>query len=166
MPRGRELEAHDAGSLPSGTLDAVRVACLGLSSQAVPGLGCHPLDYAAFEGPIHAGEYGGGTVMVWDRGRWYPDRESAEDPRKAYDDGALQFRLEGGKLHGGRMLIRLKGRPAGKARTTGCSSRSATTTRAPATRRRSRSGRPVSALTGRTMEQIAAGAPPLDGRRA
>ena len=43
----------------------------------------HPLDYADFEGVIPKGEYGGGTVMVWDRGHWYPEAESAADPEKS-----------------------------------------------------------------------------------
>ncbi|HJW74524.1 MAG TPA: DNA polymerase ligase N-terminal domain-containing protein, partial [Thermoleophilia bacterium] len=71
----------------------------------------HPLDYAGFEGVIPKGEYGGGTVMVWDRGRWYPHAESAADPEKAYREGALKFRLDGEKLRGGWMLVRLKRRP-------------------------------------------------------
>ena len=70
----------------------------------------HPLDYARFEGIIPKGEYGGGTVMVWDIGTWTPDRESADDPGKAYREGKLKFRLEGEKLHGGWMLVRIKGR--------------------------------------------------------
>ena len=70
----------------------------------------HPLDYARFEGIIPKGEYGGGTVMVWDIGAWTPDRESADDPEKAYREGKLKFRLEGEKLHGGWMLVRIKGR--------------------------------------------------------
>ena len=55
----------------------------------------HPLDYADFEGVIPKGEYGGGTVMVWDKGRWYPEEDSREDPAGSYRDGHLKFRLEG-----------------------------------------------------------------------
>src|SRR5687767_9501015 len=47
----------------------------------------HPLDYAAFEGTIPEGEYGGGTVMVWDRGRWIPHG----DPFEMYRKGRLSF---------------------------------------------------------------------------
>ncbi len=69
----------------------------------------HPLDYNDFEGVIPKGQYGGGTVMVWDRGRWsyIGDR----DAETGYRDGALKFRLEGEKLRGAWMLVRLKPRP-------------------------------------------------------
>jgi bifunctional non-homologous end joining protein LigD len=71
----------------------------------------HPLDYADFEGVIPRGEYGGGTVMVWDRGRWFPDGESAADPEKALRDGRLKVRLEGTKLRGRWMFVRMRRRP-------------------------------------------------------
>lgn len=70
----------------------------------------HPLDYAGFEGTIPAGEYGAGTVIVWDRGYWYPVGDAAEDPERAYREGKLKFRLEGEKLHGAWMLLRLGGK--------------------------------------------------------
>ena len=50
----------------------------------------HPLDYGDFEGTIPKGQYGGGTVMVWDRGHW-----NCEDPERAYRKGKLDFTLEG-----------------------------------------------------------------------
>jgi bifunctional non-homologous end joining protein LigD len=62
----------------------------------------HPLDYGGFEGTIPQGEYGGGTVMVWDRGTWEPQ----EDPRKGYEKGHLKFSLEGEKLAGSWHLVR------------------------------------------------------------
>jgi bifunctional non-homologous end joining protein LigD len=65
----------------------------------------HPLDYASFEGTIPEGEYGGGTVMVWDRGRWIPHG----DPREMYRKGRLSFELEGQKLHGSFSLVRMGG---------------------------------------------------------
>ena len=55
----------------------------------------HPVDYGDFEGTIPKGQYGGGTVMVWDRGYW-----DCDDPERAYDKGKLDFTLEGGKLRG------------------------------------------------------------------
>src|ERR671916_2965587 len=64
----------------------------------------HPLDYGTFEGTIPPGEYGGGTVMLWDRGRWEPEG----DPHKGYAKGHLAFRLEGEKLHGAWHLVRLR----------------------------------------------------------
>lgn len=67
----------------------------------------HPLAYASFEGTIPEGEYGGGTVLVWDRGTWEPEG----DPHEAYDKGRLTFRLDGEKLHGTWHLIRMAKRP-------------------------------------------------------
>ena len=70
----------------------------------------HPIDYGDFEGIIPKGEYGGGTVMIWDRGFWRPEG----DPAKGYAKGHLAFELDGGKLHGRWHLIRTKGRPGEK----------------------------------------------------
>lgn len=66
----------------------------------------HPIQYALFEGVIPEGEYGGGTVMVWDRGRWIPE----EDPHEGLRSGKLKFRLEGEKLRGSWALVRRGGR--------------------------------------------------------
>jgi bifunctional non-homologous end joining protein LigD len=66
----------------------------------------HPIEYNTFEGTIPAGEYGGGTVMIWDRGRWIPDG----DPHKGYAKGHLDFVLEGDKLHGRWHLVRMRPR--------------------------------------------------------
>ncbi len=67
----------------------------------------HPIEYNTFEGTIPAGEYGGGTVMIWDRGRWIPDA----DPHKGFAKGHLVFDLDGEKLHGRWHLVRMRGRP-------------------------------------------------------
>ena len=67
----------------------------------------HPLDYGGFEGTIPKGEYGGGTVMLWDRGTW----EAEGDPQKEYRKGRLTFRLDGEKLHGRWHLVRMRRRP-------------------------------------------------------
>ena len=64
----------------------------------------HPLDYGDFEGTIPKGEYGGGTVMVWDRGTWEPVAE--DDPAKHLAEGHLKLRLFGEKLQGAWMLVR------------------------------------------------------------
>ena len=64
----------------------------------------HPLDYADFEGNIPKGQYGGGAVMVWDRGTWVPMGDVEADYRK----GQIKFRLDGKKLKGGWTLVRLK----------------------------------------------------------
>src|SRR5579863_471430 len=68
----------------------------------------HPLDYGDFEGTIPEGEYGGGAVEIWDRGYWAP--EEGEDPLEALQHGELKFVLEGERLHGGWVLVRLKTR--------------------------------------------------------
>lgn len=71
----------------------------------------HPLGYATFEGTIPQGEYGGGTVMLWDRGTWAPvPGKSAAD----LDEGHLHFTLQGERMKGEWMLIRLKPRPGEK----------------------------------------------------
>lgn len=66
----------------------------------------HPLDYASFEGIIPPGEYGGGTVMVWDRGVWIPEEA---DVGASLRKGELKFRLEGHKLAGSWVLVRTRG---------------------------------------------------------
>jgi bifunctional non-homologous end joining protein LigD len=70
----------------------------------------HPLSYGDFEGVIPAGHYGAGSVVLWDRGRWTPVGDAAKGLR----EGRLKFRLEGEKLNGGFMLVRL--RPRGRER--------------------------------------------------
>ena len=70
----------------------------------------HPLDYGDFEGTIPKGEYGGGTVIVWDSGQWTP----IGDPAKAYRKGHLEFELEGEKLAGRWHLVRMAGKPREK----------------------------------------------------
>jgi bifunctional non-homologous end joining protein LigD len=67
----------------------------------------HPIEYNTFEGTIPKGQYGGGTVMIWDRGRWIPDG----DPRRGYAKGKLDFALEGQKLSGRWHLVRMRKRP-------------------------------------------------------
>ena len=67
----------------------------------------HPIEYNTFEGTIPKGEYGGGTVMIWDRGRWSPEG----DAHKGYAKGHLEFELDGEKLHGRWHLVRMRGRP-------------------------------------------------------
>jgi bifunctional non-homologous end joining protein LigD len=69
----------------------------------------HPLDYGDFEGVIPKGEYGGGTVMLWDKGRWEP--EPGKDPSQTIEEGHLHFTLEGERMKGEWVMFRLKGRP-------------------------------------------------------
>jgi bifunctional non-homologous end joining protein LigD len=69
----------------------------------------HPLDYGDFEGTIPKGEYGGGTVMLWDKGHWHPDPR--KDPSKTIEEGHLHFTLEGDRMKGEWVLFRLNPRP-------------------------------------------------------
>jgi bifunctional non-homologous end joining protein LigD len=66
----------------------------------------HPLDYGGFEGTIPEGEYGGGTVMLWDEGTWEP----IGDPRAALQDGDLKMALHGHRMKGEWVLVHMKGR--------------------------------------------------------
>jgi bifunctional non-homologous end joining protein LigD len=74
----------------------------------------HPLDYGDFEGTIPKGQYGGGSVMLWDRGYWAP--EPGTDAHEGLEKGDLKIVLEGQRLHGGFVLVRMKhDRNGGKA---------------------------------------------------
>src|SRR5665213_1981592 len=66
----------------------------------------HPLDYGDFEGTIARGQYGGGTVQLWDRGYWQP--EGGKSPQEALASGDLKFQLDGRRLHGSWVLVRMK----------------------------------------------------------
>jgi bifunctional non-homologous end joining protein LigD len=68
----------------------------------------HPLDYATFEGTITKGQYGGGTVMLWDNGTW--ESIAGKDPRKTIPEGHLHFILHGHRMKGEWIMIRLKPR--------------------------------------------------------
>lgn len=71
----------------------------------------HPLSYGDFEGVIPKGEYGGGTVMLWDRGTWAPvEGKSAADLK----EGHLHFTLDGERMKGEWLLVRMKRRPGEK----------------------------------------------------
>ncbi|MGY8634107.1 DNA ligase D [Bradyrhizobium sp. 14AA] len=72
----------------------------------------HPLDYGDFEGTIPEGQYGGGTVMLWDRGTW-----ESEDPEAGFKRGDLKFTLHGDKLHGSWVLVRMRNDRTGGKRT-------------------------------------------------
>ncbi len=72
----------------------------------------HPLDYGDFEGTIPEGQYGGGTVMLWDRGYWESD-----DPERGFKKGDLKFTLHGGKLQGSWVLVRMRHDRSGGKRT-------------------------------------------------
>jgi bifunctional non-homologous end joining protein LigD len=124
----------------------------------------HPIEYNKFEGTIPQGEYGGGTVMLWDRGTYEGENGGGVDALRAgYSRGDLKFVLHGDRLRGGWVLVRMKrpGRPQWLlikhrdeyATGAGDIVREVTT----------------SVATGRTMEDIAAGrrkSPPAGSRPA
>jgi bifunctional non-homologous end joining protein LigD len=75
----------------------------------------HPLDYGDFEGTIQKGQYGGGTVQLWDRGYWEPEGDSS--PEQAFEKGDLKFTLNGQRLHDSFVLVRMKHDRTGGKRT-------------------------------------------------
>jgi bifunctional non-homologous end joining protein LigD len=112
----------------------------------------HPLEYGDFEGIIPKGQYGGGTVLLWDRGSWYPEG----DPVKAYRKGHLKFRLEGEKLHGGWHLVRLHGERAGEDKENWLLFKADDDIAVPGSGDALVQEYPASVTTGRTLEEIAA----------
>jgi bifunctional non-homologous end joining protein LigD len=122
----------------------------------------HPMEYGGFEGTIPKGQYGGGTVMVWDQGTWEP-QPGYEDVDAGLRDGSLKFTMHGEKMKGNWTLVRMAPRASGDKGRWGSSSKpnwllikehdefergkddAAITDEAP-----------KSAVTGRSMEQIAA----------
>jgi bifunctional non-homologous end joining protein LigD len=72
----------------------------------------HPMEYGGFEGTIPKGQYGGGTVMLWDEGTWEP----LGDPDKDLAKGNLKFILHGKKLHGKWVLVRMGGKAANESK--------------------------------------------------
>jgi len=123
----------------------------------------HPIEYNAFEGTIPQGEYGGGTVMLWDRGTYEAENGGGvEALREGYARGDLKFVLHGERLHGSWVLVRMK-RP-GRPQWLLIKHRDEYATRA----RDIVEETTTSVVTGRTMEDIAAGkkrATSVSGRR-
>jgi bifunctional non-homologous end joining protein LigD len=114
----------------------------------------HPLDYGDFEGTIPKGQYGGGTVQLWDRGYWTLEGQKSADD--AFKSGDLKFRLDGTRLHGSWVLVRIRNNRYGGKRTNWL-----------LIKHRDESARPGGAeallavdrsvASGRSMQQIAAG---------
>ncbi len=75
----------------------------------------HPLQYGTFEGTIPKGEYGGGTVQLWDRGLWLAQDRN---PARALEKGHLKFVMNGARMKGGWALVRMKDAPAKPGRKT------------------------------------------------
>ncbi|MEW6626349.1 MAG: DNA ligase D [Pseudomonadota bacterium] len=121
----------------------------------------HPLDYARFEGTIPKGEYGGGTVMLWDNGTWEPF--AGKDPRKTLPEGHLHFILHGRRMQGEWILFRLK--PRGKEKGENWILRKVNDAHAGGSD--DLVGTHLTSVdTGRTMEEIAAGKPVPKRKRA
>jgi len=113
----------------------------------------HPLEYGSFEGSIPKGEYGGGTVLLWDRGTWEPEG----DPHEGLRRGNLKFRLHGEKLRGSWALVRM-GKPAAgeDEKENWLLIKHSDDESAPLSERDILQERPESVSTGRSMEEIAA----------
>jgi bifunctional non-homologous end joining protein LigD len=113
----------------------------------------HPVEYSTFEGTIPEGQYGAGTVMIWDRGHWRPDG----DPHEGCKKGHLSFVLDGEKLKGRWHLVRIRRQlTAGQdpwllIKADDEAARSASD-------KDVLEEKPLSVVTGRSMEEIAQGA--------
>jgi bifunctional non-homologous end joining protein LigD len=112
----------------------------------------HPIAYNKFEGTIPESEYGGGTVMIWDRGRWQPEG----DPHKGLAKGHLSFTLDGEKLGGGWHLVRMH-RRAGEKRDNWLLIKQHDEAERSARDKDILEEEPLSVVTGRTMDEIANG---------
>jgi bifunctional non-homologous end joining protein LigD len=112
----------------------------------------HPVEYGDFEGIIPEGQYGGGTVLLWDHGTWEP----LEDPHQGLRKGALKFRLEGAKLQGKWTLVKIKGRDARDEAKTWLLIKERDEQVRSSNVYRITEDRPESVTTGRSLEEIAA----------
>jgi bifunctional non-homologous end joining protein LigD len=120
----------------------------------------HPVEYGGFEGTIPKGEYGGGTVMLWDTGTWEP----AGDAHEGLEKGELKFRVEGERLRGSWVLVHTGGRRGRPDDEWLLIKERDEEARAGAPDPWGAGDRSVS--TGRSMDEIAAGAPGHDGAGA
>lgn len=114
----------------------------------------HPIEYGTFEGIIPQGEYGGGTVMLWDHGNWIP---KSDNPLADWEKGVLKFALEGTKLQGNWMLLRLAKQEEGEKQNWLLVKEKDEFAR-PATKYVVTEDLDKSVTTGRSLEQIAEGA--------
>jgi bifunctional non-homologous end joining protein LigD len=115
----------------------------------------HPIAYNDFEGTIPKGQYGGGTVMLWDRGEWEP----LGDPRRDYAQGKLKFRLHGEHLKGGWTLVRMRGKDFDKGHDNWLLIKERDEFAQPGDGERLLARVTKSVASGRTMEQLAGGKP-------
>jgi bifunctional non-homologous end joining protein LigD len=114
----------------------------------------HPMEYGGFEGIIPKGQYGGGTVMVWDQGSWEPQSEYP-DVDEGLRAGSLKFILHGTKLKGKWALIRMKGKAAKEAKPNWLLIKEHDDFERPAGAPPITDEEPNSAVTGRSLEEIA-----------
>ncbi|MGI8526211.1 MAG: DNA ligase D [Pseudolabrys sp.] len=114
----------------------------------------HPIEYNKFEGTIPKGQYGGGTVMIWDRGSWEPN----EDPHRGLKKGHLTFRLDGEKLQGDWHLVRMHKRQ-GEKRNNWLLIKTKDDEARGAKGKDILKELPLSAVSGRDLDEIAAGGP-------
>jgi bifunctional non-homologous end joining protein LigD len=112
----------------------------------------HPTDYGDFEGIIPEGEYGGGTVLLWDRGTWEP----IGNPHEGLHKGSLKFALHGEKLQGRWTLVKIKGRDTRDAEKSWLLIKERDELARPASKYSVVDERPESVATGRQMDEIAA----------
>lgn len=115
----------------------------------------HPIDYGGFEGNIPRGQYGGGTVMLWDQGNWEPQAEYS-DVDARLRDGLLKFILHGVKLQGKWALIRMNRRSVTEKKPNWLLIKEHDEFEQPLNAAPVTKAQPNSVVTGRTLEQIAA----------
>jgi bifunctional non-homologous end joining protein LigD len=120
----------------------------------------HPIEYGDFEGVIPPGEYGGGTVLLWDRGTW---RSEEGEPLAAWRQGKLKLELEGEKLRGGWTLVRMTGSRAGDNRENWLLIKENDATARPGSDDALVREQVRSAASGQTIEEIAADPPRVWG---
>ncbi len=135
-------------SVPKGPSTDPRVKRMAIPTED------HPLEYGSFEGTIPKGQYGGGTVMIWDRGTFKNLKKNKDgNPislSESYKMGTLEFWLEGEKLQGGYALIKMKsGNMKGNWLLVKMRDEEADARRNPV------STQPKSAATGRSLKEIA-----------
>ena len=115
----------------------------------------HPMEYGGFEGIIPAGQYGGGTVMLWDQGSWAPQK-GYEDVDAGLRDGHLKFTLDGTKMHGKWALIRMRGKADTEKKPNWLLIKEHDDFERAAKHRGVTDAEPNSVVTNRSIEQIAA----------
>ncbi len=117
----------------------------------------HPIEYGGFEGVIPKGQYGGGTVMVWDQGTWEP-QAGHPDVDAGLKAGSLKITMHGAKMHGNWALIRMGGKAAKEIKPNWLLIKEHDEFERSADAAAITDERPESVVTGRTLEQVAAGA--------